>query len=59
HDRSLPLLESSVGAFSRMWIGARPPTGLCVTDDLAGPEELIRELDRILRLPSPRIDWEY
>lgn len=59
HDRSLPLLEASVGAFSRMWIGARPPTGLCVTDDLAGPEELIRKLDRILRLPSPRIDWEY
>ncbi|MCD4701150.1 MAG: GNAT family N-acetyltransferase [Candidatus Aegiribacteria sp.] len=59
HDRSLPLLEASVGAFSRMWIGARPPTGLCVTDDLAGPEELIRKLDRILQLPSPRIDWEY
>ncbi len=59
HDRSLPVLEASVGAFSRMWIGARPPTGLCVTDDLAGPEELIQKLDRILRLPNPRIDWEY
>ncbi|MCD4777137.1 MAG: GNAT family N-acetyltransferase [Candidatus Aegiribacteria sp.] len=59
HDRSLPVLEASVGAFSRMWIGARPATGLCVTDDLEGPEKLIRKLDRILRLPSPRIDWEY
>ncbi len=59
HDRSLPVLEASVGAFSRMWIGSRPPTGLCVTDDLAGPEELIRKLDRILRLPTPRVDWDY
>ncbi len=58
-DSSLPMLEASVGAFSRMWIGARPPSGLCVTDDLAGPEELIRKLDSILRLPAPRVDWDY
>ncbi|MEN8208583.1 MAG: hypothetical protein ABFR50_04950, partial [Candidatus Fermentibacteria bacterium] len=59
HDSSLPVLESSVGAFSRMWIGARPASGLCVTDDLAGPEKLIRKLDRLLRLPAPRVDWDY
>lgn len=58
-DVTLPVLEASVGAFTRMWIGARSATGLCVTDDLAGPEELIRKLDGILRLPTPRIDWDY
>lgn len=59
HNRTLPLLEASTGAFSRMWIGARPPSGLRVTDDLEGSEELIRKLDRLLLLPNPRIDWEY
>ena len=59
HSSSLPTLEASVGAFTRMWIGAVPASGLCVTDDLAGPEELIRDLDRILSIPQPRIDWEY
>ena len=59
HNRALPLLEASTGAFSRMWIGARPPSGLCVTDDLECSEELIRKLDRLLMLPNPRVDWEY
>jgi len=59
HISRLPVLEASVGAFSRMWIGARPASGLCVTDELEGPEELIRKLDIILRLPNPRVDWEY
>ena len=58
-DSSLPMLEASVGAFSRMWIGTRPPSGLCVTDELCGSEELIRKLDRVFRLPTPRIDWDY
>ncbi|MBD3278124.1 MAG: hypothetical protein GF388_07485, partial [Candidatus Aegiribacteria sp.] len=59
HDPSLPQLEASVGAFSRMWLGAVPASGLRVTDDLAGPETLIRKLDDAFRLPVPRIDWEY
>lgn len=59
HNRSLPLMEASVGAFSRMWMGVRPASGLRVTDDLCAPESLIERLDRLIRLPVPRIDWEY
>jgi hypothetical protein len=59
HNKSIPVLEASVGAFSRMWIGTRSATGLSVTDDIEGPEELLGKLDWILRLPCPRIDWEY
>ncbi len=58
-DHGLPVLEASVGAFTRMWLGVRPASGLRVTDDLCGPDELIEDLDRILRLPQPRVDWEY
>jgi hypothetical protein len=59
HDHSLTVMEASVGAFSRMWMGVRPASGLRVTDDLCAPEELVRKLDRLLRLPVPRVDWEY
>ena len=36
-DPALPTLDASVGAFTRMWLGVRPATGLAVTDDLDGP----------------------
>jgi hypothetical protein len=33
--------------------------GLAVTDELSGPPELLRQLDRTLRLPQPRPDWDF
>ncbi|MBD3368966.1 hypothetical protein GF402_01225, partial [Candidatus Fermentibacteria bacterium] len=58
-DENLPTLKASVGAFSRMWLGVRPASGLAVTDDLSGPLELLAELDRAFLLPPPRFDWDY
>ncbi len=58
-DPQLPTLTASVGAFTRMWLGVRPATGLAVTDQLAGPRELLVRLDRLLRLPEPVPDWEF
>jgi hypothetical protein len=58
-DRGLPTLTASVGAFTRMWLGVRPPSGLAVTDDLIGPPELLSALDRILQLPTPKPDWDF
>jgi hypothetical protein len=57
-DASLPTLSASVGAFTRMWLGVRPATGLAVTDELAGPRALLEELDWALRLPEPKLDWD-
>jgi hypothetical protein len=54
----LPTLEASVGAFTRMWMGVRPATGLSFTDELRGPAELLQQLDTLLRLPEPKPDWE-
>lgn len=59
HDHSLPVMEASVGAFSRLWMGVRPASGLRVTDYLCAPDDLVERLDRLLRLPVPRVDWEY
>lgn len=58
-DPALPSLKASVGAFTRLWLGIRPATGLGVTDDLAGPVPLFEKLDAILRLPDPRLDWDF
>lgn len=58
-DAALPTLAASVNAFTRLWLGVRPATGLAVTDDLSGPEGLLEELDEVLRLPVPHPDWDF
>lgn len=55
----LPVLDASVGAFTRLWFGVRPATSLAITDDLAGPDDLLAQLDRSLRLPTPQAGWPY
>ncbi len=58
-DASLPTLTAGVGAFTRMWLGVRPASGLAMTDELAGPDELLAALDKAFMLPTPHPDWEY
>lgn len=54
HEDGLPTLTAGVGAFSRLWMGIRPATSLAVTDDLAGPDELLAALDEVFLAPTPR-----
>ncbi len=56
---SLPVLKASVGAFTRLWLGVRPATGLAITDVLSGPLDLLEQLDEALRLPTPVNDWDF
>ena len=58
-DPSLPTLSASVNAFSRLWFGVRPATGIAATDQFAGPPSLLEELDHVVRLPQPRPDWDF
>ena len=58
-DASLPTLTASVNAFTRMWLGVRPATGLSVTDELSGQPELLRQLDELLLLPTPMPNWGF
>ena len=57
-DGSLPALTASVGAFTRMWFGVCPASGLAITDGLSGPPQLLRDLDRGLLLPRPHLGWD-
>ena len=56
---SLPTLSATVNAFTRLWLGVRPASALTATDALSGPEELLRNLDAVLRLPTPHPDWDF
>ena len=58
-DPRLATLTASVGAFTRMWLGVRPASSLAVTDKLAGSPDLLTRLDRALRLPEPKVDWDF
>ena len=53
NDPTLPTLTASVNAFTRMWLGVRPASSLQLTDTLAGPDELLADLDEAFRLPTP------
>lgn len=55
----LPTLTATVGAFTRLWLGVRPATGLAATDQLKGPSELLAKLDSAFRLPTPSWDWHF
>jgi hypothetical protein len=58
-DSSLPTLNATINAFTRLWLGVEPATGLAFTDDLSGPPGLLAALDRVLRLPEPDPDWDF
>ena len=58
-NASLPTLKASTNAFTRLWFGVRPATGLAISDDLSAPPELLAQLDQSLRLPQPLPDWDY
>jgi predicted acetyltransferase len=53
----LPRLNASIAAFSRMWLGVKPASGLAITDCLAADEKLLKLLDKAFCLPEPQPDW--
>lgn len=59
NDPGLPTMQASVNAFSRLWLGVCPATGLAITDDLHAPNELLECLDVAFRLPVPQPDWDF
>lgn len=55
--KGLPALTASVNAFTRMWMGILPATTLAATDNLSGDAALLANLDEVLTLPKPHLDW--
>ncbi|MCP4633794.1 MAG: hypothetical protein GY855_12780 [candidate division Zixibacteria bacterium] len=59
NNSRLPTMKTPIGAFTRMWLGVLPATGLSVTDKLSAPDVLLKKLDKAFRLPTPKIDWDF
>ncbi len=58
-ETGLPVLEASVGAFTRWWLGVLPASSLALTDDFQAPPALLSALDEALCLPQPHPRWEF
>lgn len=58
-EPGLPILDASINAFSRLWMGERPASSLALTDLLDGPAGLLGDLDRSLRLPRSFAGWVF
>ncbi len=56
---SLWTLAASVGPFSRMWFGVRSASVLAATTDLKAEPGLLQALDEKIRLPQPRLGWDF
>ena len=54
---NLPVLSASINAFSRMWLGVKPASGLACSDDLIADASLLNQLDNAFCLPEPQPDW--
>ena len=58
-DSALPTVSASVGAFTRLWLGVRPASGLAITDSISAPQPLLEALDWAFLLPPPKPDWDF
>jgi hypothetical protein len=59
HDSGLETLGADVGAFTRLWLGVLPASGVALSGRLSGSPELIARLDEALVLPRPQPDWDF
>ncbi|MDP8220208.1 MAG: sterol carrier protein domain-containing protein, partial [Candidatus Stygibacter frigidus] len=53
----LPVLSASINAFSRMWLGVKPASGLAYSDGLNANADLLKKLDNAFCLPEPQPGW--
>ncbi len=59
HRAGLPLVECSIGAFTRLIFGAAPASSLRISDAFECPDTLTDALDRAIRLPCPSTTWDF
>jgi hypothetical protein len=59
HTRGLEKMDAGIGAFTRLWLGVRPPSVLALTDEMKAPGTLLQSLDDLLHLPEPRFNCDF
>ena len=59
-DKKLDTLDTTVNAFTRLWLGVLPASSLQLSEKLTGNNELILKLDKAFAsLPKPHTDWDF
>lgn len=58
-DASLPTASCTVNDLSRIWFGSSTAESVSVTGDFKADLALISDIDRIVRLPAPIVDWDF
>lgn len=58
-QENLPTLSASVGAFSRLWLGAASANSIATADDFKADQSLLNQLDTALSLPLPKVGWDF
>jgi hypothetical protein len=58
-DGELQVASASVNDLSRVWLGSASAEAVSVTGTLVADPELIEQIDSIVTLPVPIIDWDF
>ena len=58
-DSSLPTASCNVNDLSRIWSGSSTAESVALTGNFNADSELIAEIDRIVQLPTPIVDWDF
>lgn len=59
HKVGLPLLQASVGGFSRLWLGCASATAIAVSGEIEAEQDLLDAIQKCLSLPLPKTGWEF
>ncbi len=58
--QGLPTLQSSINAFTRLWLGSASPLELKASSQFSAPSELFRKLEETFRwLPEPQFEMYF
>ncbi|MDP6415829.1 MAG: hypothetical protein QGG54_12525, partial [Gammaproteobacteria bacterium] len=59
HSKGLPLLEASVGGFSRLWLGCASANAIAIAGEISAAQALLDSLEKTLALPLPKTGWDF
>ena len=58
-NNSLPSATASINGLTRLWLGALPASALRAVGQFDAEDELVAQLDSLIQLPTPVIDWDF
>lgn len=58
-EKNLPMVKSSINAFSRLWIGILPAETIGLVEEIEIDEELKEKLTKAFYNPDVRSNWDY